>query len=89
MLTQVRGLLRAIYRPHNFVCIHVDHKSSAAFQRAVTAMVGCLPHVFLSSRAVSVRWGRFSVLEPELICMEDLLKFPGSGGGCLVGGLVD
>ena len=25
---QVESLLRAIYKPHNFYCLHVDNKSS-------------------------------------------------------------
>ncbi|XP_070211310.1 N-acetyllactosaminide beta-1,6-N-acetylglucosaminyl-transferase-like [Littorina saxatilis] len=40
-------------------------------------MARCLDNVFVSSRSVKVRWGSFSVLEPELICMEDLLHHKG------------
>ena len=79
--TQVRGLLRAIYRPQNFICIHVDAKSRSTFREAIASMVDCLDNVFLSSRSVRVSWGKFSVLEPELICMEDLLKYKGRNDG--------
>lgn len=41
----------------------------------MTAMVKCFNNVFLSSRSVDVVWGTFSVLEPELICMQDLWKY--------------
>ena len=75
--TQVRKLLRAIYRPQNFICIHIDAKSRPTFRKAIETMVRCLDNVFLSSRSVKVKWGEFSVLEPELICMEDLLKYKG------------
>ncbi|XP_046366452.2 beta-1,3-galactosyl-O-glycosyl-glycoprotein beta-1,6-N-acetylglucosaminyltransferase-like isoform X1 [Haliotis rufescens] len=71
---QFERLLRAIYRPHNVYCIHVDAKSSSGVRDSVTSLATCLPNVFLSSRSVAVRWGKFTVLEPELVCMQDLLK---------------
>ena len=74
---QVRGLLQAIYRPQNFICIHVDKKSKPAFREAVQAMVSCLDNVFLSSRSVNVTWKTFTVLEADLICMKDLLQYKG------------
>ena len=74
---QVRGLLQAIYRPQNFICIHVDKKSKPAFREAMQAMVSCLDNVFLSSRSVNVTWKTFTVLEADLICMKDLLQYKG------------
>ncbi|XP_076436586.1 N-acetyllactosaminide beta-1,6-N-acetylglucosaminyl-transferase-like [Babylonia areolata] len=71
-IEQMERLLRAIYRPHNLYCLHLDKKSPPSTWRAVRGVTSCLPNVFLSSRAVSVEWGEFSVLEPELICMQDL-----------------
>ncbi|GFS12924.1 beta-1,3-galactosyl-O-glycosyl-glycoprotein beta-1,6-N-acetylglucosaminyltransferase 3 [Elysia marginata] len=56
----VERLLRSVYRPQNFVCIHVDRKSSHKFYQAVQAVVGCLPgNVHLSTR-------RFKVKEVEI-----------------------
>ncbi|XP_046551048.1 beta-1,3-galactosyl-O-glycosyl-glycoprotein beta-1,6-N-acetylglucosaminyltransferase 3-like [Haliotis rubra] len=71
---QFERLLRSIYRPHNVYCIHVDAKSSSEVRNSVTSLTTCLPNVFLSSRSVVVKWGSFTVLEPELVCMQDLLK---------------
>ncbi|XP_076457430.1 beta-1,3-galactosyl-O-glycosyl-glycoprotein beta-1,6-N-acetylglucosaminyltransferase 4-like [Babylonia areolata] len=71
---QVLRLLRTIYRPQNYYCVHVDVKSDEEFHRAMSAVVGCFPNVFLSSRSVDVQWAKFSVLEPEIICMEDLWR---------------
>ncbi|XP_067677832.1 beta-1,3-galactosyl-O-glycosyl-glycoprotein beta-1,6-N-acetylglucosaminyltransferase-like [Haliotis asinina] len=71
---QFERLLRAIYRPQNVYCIHVDAKSSSEVRNSVTSLTTCLPNVFLASRSVAVKWGSFTVLEPELICMQDLLK---------------
>nr|KAG5702003.1 hypothetical protein BaRGS_015738 [Batillaria attramentaria] len=72
---QVLNLLRAIYRPQNVYCVHVDSKSDHSFREAITAISSCFPNVFLSSRSVNVRWGQFSVLEPELVCMQDLWNY--------------
>jgi Core-2/I-Branching enzyme len=71
---QFERLLRSIYRPQNFYCVHVDRKSSSSFYKAVTGISSCFVNVFTTSRRVDVTWGRFTVIEPELICMEELLK---------------
>ncbi|CAG5124431.1 unnamed protein product [Candidula unifasciata] len=72
----VERLLRAIYRPQNYYCIHVDGKSSVAFYRAIADIANCFTNVMLTSRRIEVTWGTFSVLEPELLCMEELWRFP-------------
>jgi len=72
---QFERLLRAIYRPQNFYCIHVDKKSEKSVQDAVGAIVECLENVFMAPKQFDVQWGTFSVLEPELSCMSELLKY--------------
>jgi len=47
---QFERLLRAIYRPQNIYCVHVDTKSPKSFQSAVKAIVNCFHNVFLASR---------------------------------------
>ncbi|XP_052811889.1 beta-1,3-galactosyl-O-glycosyl-glycoprotein beta-1,6-N-acetylglucosaminyltransferase-like [Mya arenaria] len=69
---QAETLLRAIYRPQNLYCIHVDTKSSAAFYEEIHAISSCFDNVFLSSQRFDVKWGTMSVLEPEIECMKDL-----------------
>ncbi|XP_070194125.1 beta-1,3-galactosyl-O-glycosyl-glycoprotein beta-1,6-N-acetylglucosaminyltransferase 3-like [Littorina saxatilis] len=69
---QVVFMLRTIYRPQNSYCIHVDKKSRGPFQDAMRAVSRCLPGVFMASRLIDVGWGGFSVLEPEIVCMQDL-----------------
>ncbi|XP_059156046.1 beta-1,3-galactosyl-O-glycosyl-glycoprotein beta-1,6-N-acetylglucosaminyltransferase-like [Physella acuta] len=71
----VERLLRAIYRPQNYYCIHVDKKAPEKFYLAISAIVQCFPNVFLTSRRIDVVWGLFSVLEPELICMKELSRY--------------
>ncbi|XP_025102191.1 beta-1,3-galactosyl-O-glycosyl-glycoprotein beta-1,6-N-acetylglucosaminyltransferase-like isoform X2 [Pomacea canaliculata] len=72
---QVVTLLQAIYRPQNVYCIHVDQKADPSYRDTMAAIADCFDNVFLTSRSVDVRWGRFTVLEPELICMKDLWPF--------------
>ncbi|KAJ8315950.1 hypothetical protein KUTeg_005964 [Tegillarca granosa] len=72
---QVERLLRAIYRPQNFYCIHIDIKSNRSFTEIIRNISSCFDNVIISSRSVSPVWGQFSILEPDLICMEDLWKY--------------
>ncbi|XP_067674440.1 beta-1,3-galactosyl-O-glycosyl-glycoprotein beta-1,6-N-acetylglucosaminyltransferase-like [Haliotis asinina] len=72
---QVDRLLRAVYRPQNYYCVHVDSKAEAKVKDAMRGIVGCFDNVFFSSRSVDVQWGTYSVLEPEIICMEELWKY--------------
>ncbi|XP_059144082.1 beta-1,3-galactosyl-O-glycosyl-glycoprotein beta-1,6-N-acetylglucosaminyltransferase-like [Physella acuta] len=71
----VERLLRAIYRPQNYYCIHVDAKADKEFFLAVSAVAQCFTNVFLTAERVDVRWGKFSVLEPELMCMKQLWRY--------------
>jgi hypothetical protein len=60
----VERLVRAVYRPHNVYCVHVDKKATSSFRHAVTLMVQCLPNAFILHPAYDVQWGTFSVLQP-------------------------
>uniref|UniRef100_A0A3B3CWV5 Glucosaminyl (N-acetyl) transferase 3, mucin type n=1 Tax=Oryzias melastigma TaxID=30732 RepID=A0A3B3CWV5_ORYME len=40
-------LLRAIYAPQNFYCIHVDKKAEPSVFNAILAITSCFPNVFL------------------------------------------
>ena len=69
---QTERLLRAIYRPQNFYCIHVDFKSDDSIYSAMQGVASCFENVHVLTTRVDVQWGKFSVLEPELLCMEHL-----------------
>ncbi|KAH9514857.1 Beta-1,3-galactosyl-O-glycosyl-glycoprotein beta-1,6-N-acetylglucosaminyltransferase [Bulinus truncatus] len=71
----VERLLRSIYRPQNYYCIHVDKKSDEQFMKAISAIASCFQNIFVPSERVDVQWGKFSVLEPELICMKRLWRY--------------
>ena len=63
---QTERLLRAIYRPQNVYCIHVDKKSADVIYRSVESIIRCLPNVELASVRVDVQWGTWSLVESKL-----------------------
>lgn len=69
------NLLKTIYRPQNYYCIHIDSKSLLEFTATITTITSCFENVFQSSRSADIVWGTITVLEAELICMEDLWKY--------------
>ena len=71
---QFERLLRAIYRPQNLYCIHIDKKSPDIFYRAVEAVAACFPNIFLASERINMIWGDFTILESILLCSKDLLS---------------
>ena len=71
---QFERLLRAIYRPQNVYCVHVDNKSHPDIHLAVSALARCFNNVFVLQPSIAVHWGHFSVLEAELMCMKQLLR---------------
>lgn len=71
---QTERLLRAIYRPEHFYCIHVDKNSKKQTYNAIKALSKCFDNVFLASNRSAVEWGTWSVLQSDLTCMEDLLR---------------
>ena len=73
-IEQSERLLRAIYRPQNFYCIHIDKKTPEDIFKAMSYIVDCFENVFISSKLFDVKWGSITVLEPELQCMQDLWK---------------
>jgi hypothetical protein len=74
-MDQSERLLRAIYRPHNYYCVHLDAKINETERNAFRKIVGCFENVYLSEKSIDVKWGEFSVLEAELQCMNILWPF--------------
>ena len=72
-IEQIERLLRAIYRPQNIYCVHVDNKTSSEdIFEALLSISQCFDNVFLTDRRYDVKWGTMTVLEPELLCMKEL-----------------
>lgn len=74
----VERLLRAVYRPQNYYCIHVDQNSSDIFFRAIMDIANCFNNVFVATKRLNVQWSedRFSVMDTELLCIRELWRFP-------------
>ena len=71
---QFEKLLRAIYRPQNHYCVHVDLSANSTVFEFVKHVTKCFTNVHLAERRIDVQWAQFSVLETELICMKQLLR---------------
>ena len=72
---QVLRLLKVIYRPHNLYCIHPDAKQKAEFITAFLCISRCLSNVFIASKLEKVYYQHHSIMDAQLNCMEDLMKF--------------
>lgn len=72
---QFEKLLRTVYRPQNYYCIHVDRNSQPEVVLAVMSIVSCFSNVFLLTPAIDVVHGKYTVLEAEMKCMERLLAY--------------
>ena len=70
---QVLRLLRLLYRPQNYYCIHYDAKSTGEFKEFFNCIANCLGNVIIASRQERVVWGHYSVLGAQMNCMKDLL----------------
>jgi len=73
---QFERLLRIIYRPQNFYCVHVDNDASPNVLQAVKSIVQCFDNVILASKQEKVLYATFSRLQADLNCMNDLVKYP-------------
>nr|XP_034301701.1 beta-1,3-galactosyl-O-glycosyl-glycoprotein beta-1,6-N-acetylglucosaminyltransferase 3 isoform X2 [Crassostrea gigas] len=74
-VVQTEKLLRAIYRPHNVYCIHVDRSSGLSLHNAIKAISKCLSNVFVASTLEDVIYEGYSRLKADLNCMSDLLNY--------------
>ena len=72
---QVIRLLKAIYRPQNVYCIHPDAKREEQFAQVFYRISDCLENVFVASKRTKVYYAHYSILEAQLNCMEDLIKY--------------
>ena len=72
---QVERLLRAIYRPQNYYCIHVDLEAKKEVYESMLSLSRCFHNVFIPQKRARVRWASYTVLESEFFCMEALMKY--------------
>ena len=74
-IEQTERLLRAIYQPQNFYCIHIDVKSPLLLHRTVRSIARCFDNVWVATHLDKIKWGDVSVLLPAVNCMRDMVKF--------------
>lgn len=67
-------LLRSVYSPQNFYCIHVDKKAPESTMRAVRGIVSCFDNVFLASQLEQVVYASWSRVQADINCMRDLYQ---------------
>ena len=72
-VAQAERLLRAIYRPQNVYCIHIDRASSPIIQTAMRSIISCFPNMFMSSLNEEFVYESFSPVEADLQCVRQLL----------------
>lgn len=75
-VAQIERLLRAIYRPQNEYCLHIDAKASPALINALRAISNCFSNVRLASKLEYVHYAGFSRLQADINCMSDLTTKP-------------
>ncbi|XP_078084912.1 N-acetyllactosaminide beta-1,6-N-acetylglucosaminyl-transferase-like isoform X2 [Mustelus asterias] len=68
------SLFKAIYRPHNLYCIHVDEKSPGHFHTKLQRLQSCFGNVFLASRMEPIIYGGISRLQADINCLTDLVR---------------
>ena len=73
---QVLRFLKSIYRPHNLYCIHPDARQGQKFSVYFKDVERCMDNVFVVSKPVKVYYGDISILDAQLHCMQDLMKYP-------------
>ncbi|NP_001088259.1 uncharacterized protein LOC495090 [Xenopus laevis] len=71
-IDMLERLLRSIYTPQNYYCIHVDKKSSLSFLNAVKAITSCFENVFIASQLESVVYASWTRVQADINCMKDL-----------------
>nr|XP_054762858.1 N-acetyllactosaminide beta-1,6-N-acetylglucosaminyl-transferase-like [Lytechinus pictus] len=71
---QIERLLRVIYQPQNFYCIHIDTKSRSALHQAIRNLAACFDNVFVASKLENVQYAGFSRVQADINCMRDLVK---------------
>ncbi|WAR14174.1 GCNT1-like protein [Mya arenaria] len=71
-IDQIERLLRAVYRPQNIYCVHIDIKMDLTKRKILENIANCFDNVFIASVSYNVTWGTFSVLQTELQCMKEL-----------------
>ena len=66
---QMERLLRAVYMPHNFYCIHIDAKTDNKTYNLIKTLAGCLTNVVVLETRINVVYATSRHVKSELECM--------------------
>ncbi|CAF3700939.1 unnamed protein product [Adineta steineri] len=72
---QFERLLRLIYRPQNFYCVHVDSSALWSVFESVKSIVQCFDNIYLVSKREEITYATFSRLQADINCMNDSIKY--------------
>ena len=73
-------LLHLTFRPYNAYCIYVgsntNPKYTALFEKLVACYKKMYPNtaIFMASNPSKIQWGKYSLINADLQCMNDLFK---------------
>ena len=67
--------MKLLFRPQNTFCINYDSKSSLDFKNTFTNIAKCYENIMISSKQENVIWGSYTIMEAQLNCHHDLLKY--------------
>ncbi|KAK6170304.1 hypothetical protein SNE40_018724 [Patella caerulea] len=70
---QMEQILRIIYRPHNFYCIHVDNGSDIRVFNSLRSVARCFDNVVVLSQIRTV-YATIRLVEADLLCMKEAMK---------------
>lgn len=68
-------LLRSIYHPQNYYCIHIDQKSSTAFKNAIFNLISCFNNVFHPKVQEKVYYLHWSRVQADINCLKELSQY--------------
>ena len=70
--------LALFFRPCDSYCVHLDSKADPRVVNALKSLVKCYRmaggSIFLHPKPIPVVWGSYSVLETDLLCMQEFIK---------------
>ena len=67
--------LKLLFRPQNTFCINFDTKSTQEFKQTFKNIDRCFNNIMISSKQEKVIWGYYTIMEAQLNCHYDLLKY--------------
>ena len=68
---QIMRLLRAIYRPHNVYCLHLDGKAKNLIH-AFRKLASCFDNIVIPDELVEVTYMHISMVDAQLTCLRYL-----------------